>query len=319
MVLFGLFEAGSLLSREPTRTLLGERSDVDRVRVKLGKAGVQVDTEIEREPPLSVEIRLRDTDIEEYIKPILAPTLEETLRRISTATHFIPDIGEIEESFRSGLSSLFSRISLRDGYMTSKSVDDNELRSRALDEDMLRRILLMTPFLSYLFTKLKRDYSMIPDSLFNHFHEWGFCKPRNLALLRKGFEHYFREDYVSALHILVFQFEGILRNLLRETNRPVTRPPELGRMGGAATLGSLLQDEEFRQKAGTSLTRYYGLTLNDPNGLNLRNNLAHALMEVEEMKMPIVELVLYLLLSLTRFRIEPKNAEKTSDSSTTIQ
>jgi hypothetical protein len=296
---------------------LGERSDVDRLRVKLGKAGVQLDAEMKREPPISVEIKLKDSDIEKYIKPILAPTLEETLRRMSTAPHFIPDIGRIEKSFKTTLSTLFPRVSLRDGYVTGKSVDDDELRSTALDEDMLRRMLLLTPFVSHLFTKLKREYSMNSYSLVTHFRQWGFCKSRNLALLRKGFEHYFQEDYVTALHILVFQFEDVLRNLLREANRPVTKPPQLGRIGGAATLGSLLLDEEFRQKAGPSLIRYYTLILVDPNGLNLRNNVAHAVMEVEEMRKQIVELVLYVLLSLTRFRIDQKNSEEKPNGSST--
>ena len=289
---------------------LGERSDLERLRVKLGKAGVQVDAEIEREPPISVEIKVRDSDIEEYIKPILAPTLEETLQRIGAAPHFIPDLTTVERSFKRPLSSLFQRISLRDGHVVDRSVSEDELESRALDEEMSRGILITIPYISHLFAKLRKEYCLSPDSLVTHFHRWGFCKSRNLSLLRKGFEHYFQDDHVSALHLLVFQFEDILRNLLREANRPVTKPPDSGRMGGATMLGSLLLDEEFRQEAGASLMRYYELILADPNGLNLRNNLAHGLMEVEEMSRSIVELIIHVLLSLTRFRIERKNADR---------
>jgi len=287
---------------------LGQTPDFKRLRVKLGKVGLQVDTEMEREPPISVAIEVSDSQVEEYIKPIFAPTLEETLQRISETKLFVPDVNAAESSFKPSLSSLFATVTLRDGHVTGRSVSDDQLKSKPLDDEMTVRISFMTPFISHLFAKLKREYSMNPDSLAAHFQRWGFCRSRNLSLLGKGFEHYFQEDYVSALHLLVPQVEDILRNLLREANRSVTIPPDSGRRGRAATLGSLLLDEEFRRVAGTSLIRYYRLVLDDPNGMNLRNDLAHGLMEVKTMSKSGVELILYVLLSLTRFRIERSNS-----------
>lgn len=160
-------------------------------------------------------------------------------------------------------------------------------------------------FRGYLFNKLKKDYGLNKDSLTAHFRRWGLCKPRNLTLLEKGFEHYFQGDYVSSLHILVPQFEDILRNILDAAGRSISIPEH-----GVATLRSLLSDAGFITVAGMNLKRYYELVLSDPPGLNLRNDIAHGLLEPNVMDKSTVELILHLLLTLTRFRIEEPNSEK---------
>jgi hypothetical protein len=51
-------------------------------------------------------------------------------------------------------------------------------------------------------------------------------KPRNLEPLKRGFKHYFQGDFIAALHILVPQFEDILRALLEAADVPYTHLAE---------------------------------------------------------------------------------------------
>lgn len=124
------------------------------------------------------------------------------------------------------------------------------------------------------------------------------CRPRNLTLLGRGLEHYFTGDYIAALHILVPQFEDLLRSLLGAANRPVARP-----LRGTATLRSLLDDPAFRESDDENLHLYYKLVLLE-DGLNIRNGVAHGLLEAESMDLMTVELIIHLLLTLTSFSPE---------------
>jgi hypothetical protein len=92
----------------------------------------------------------------------------------------------------------------------------------------------------------------------------------------------------------------------------LTKPATPRSKGGAVVLRSLLSDDEFTRIAGANLKRYYEILFSYPNGVNLGNNLAHGLMEIREMNRSAVELVLYSLITLTRFQVE--NSEETGKS-----
>ncbi|MCK4445028.1 MAG: DUF4209 domain-containing protein, partial [Thermoplasmata archaeon] len=74
--------------------------------------------------------------------------------------------------------------------------------------------------------------------------------------------------------------------------------------------GSLLSDAEFARVAGTDLRDYYKVVLSDPTGLNFRNDIAHGLMDLSEMNQENVELILHLLLTLTRFKVDIPNGSE---------
>jgi len=285
---------------------LGLRDDIQRVRVKLAKASRLSEDQMHE---VSVKLSVTPEQIEQYLSGIFCDTLQRTLRHIAAAPHFIPDLGRAEKQLAKlrkdyPLTYIIPQIHFRDAYLIGSFSSEGELAGLALTQELVRWIQASSIILGFTFEKLKRDHHLGPSSFVEHFREWGLCESRNLALLQKGVEHYFHKDYVSALHILVIQFEDMLRGILRRANRPVLIPPIAGTHGRVAVLGSLLADEQFSRIAGSNLRRYYEVIFSDPNGINLRNNIAHGLVEVEEMNRQTVELVLYSLLTLTRFRIE---------------
>jgi hypothetical protein len=282
---------------------LGKSSDRDRVRVKLSTAGVKAEEEM---TPISTELKIEKSKIEEDIKPLLKETLEDTLKHIAATPHFIPNVGRAEERVEKQKSDfplqfLFPSIHFQDGHVVGTSTGEEELATTALTRDLVMEIKIGNIFRGYLFDMLRREYKLNKDSLLKHFEKWGYCKPRNLKILEKGFEHYFQGDYVSAVHMLIPQFEDILRNFLLKAGRPISIPG-----WGVAMLNHLLSDAVFKQVAGINLICYYELTLCDPDGINLRNDLAHGLMDPEAMNKSTTELILHLLLTLTRFHIGEK-------------
>jgi lysyl-tRNA synthetase class 1 len=72
-------------------------------------------------------------------------------------------------------------------------------------------------------------------------------------------------------------------------------------------LGELLYDKLFRQLVDENVRLYLLAFLADPRGINLRNRVAHGLLEQEQMERPLADRLLQVLLVLACF------VEKTGD------
>ncbi|MCK4445293.1 MAG: hypothetical protein KAW09_12165, partial [Thermoplasmata archaeon] len=206
---------------------LGLRNDRDRLRVKLADAGHITEAEMR---PVSAELNIEVSRIEEYIRPLLTESLKDSLKRIATAPHFIPSVGGAREQIEklrkeSPLEVAFPRIHLKKGHVAGVAIDNREILDASLTHELMMQIGVGTVFRTHLFNKLKEEYGLDPDSLVSHFQDWGLCRQRNLALIKRGFELYFGNDFISSLHILVLQFEDILRNMFESAGWPVSKPP----------------------------------------------------------------------------------------------
>lgn len=273
------------------------KADKNRMRVKLAEAGSRAEGEL---LPISAKVEIETAKIEEYVRPLLADTLEDCLTRLAAAPHFIPNVERTKRSLEKRhrefpLQFLIPKIHLKEGHIAASYANTDEIYNQALARELVMEIQIASVFRSYLFDRL-RDRGLNTNSLVEHFQRWGYCRPRNLEMLRRGFDHYFAGDYPASLHILIPQFEDILRALLQAAGRPVSRPPR-----GVATLGPLLSDDGFLSAAGADLKRYYELVLTD--GLNLRHDIVHGLLDPKLMTKSTVELIIHLLLTLTRFKV----------------
>lgn len=163
----------------------------------------------------------------------------------------------------------------------------------------------------YVFEKLQSDYDLDAAALATHFRQRGGFSEDNVALLQRGFASYFSGDYMSALHVLIPRVESMVRDILEHANLPVADPAS----GGAFTLGTLFSNEGFRGAAGTNLIAYYEYVLLKPGtGLNLRNSVSHGTLEMDRMDRGNTELILHLLLTLTRFYRYPLESEEAQDA-----
>jgi len=287
--------AGMVFYRNAEQAFLG-KPDKDRIRIKLVKAGLQAESEL---VSVSAKVEIKKENIEAYVSPLLKGNLDECLTRLAAAPHFIPNIKETRKSIEDRsrefpLLFTIPKMHLKEGHITAH-YDSDKIYDEALDRELIMEIQMAGVFRSYLFDSLI-ERGLDTNCLIGHFNRWGYCKERNLKMLRIGFECFFAGQYPSSLHILIPQFEDILRAFLQEAGRPVSLPPH-----GVAMLEHLLSDESFVSTAGEDLIRYYELVLTD--GLKLRHYMAHGLLDPEQMTKPNVELIIHLLLTLTRFKV----------------
>jgi hypothetical protein len=128
-----------------------------------------------------------------------------------------------------------------------------------------------------------------------------------LAVIERGCERLVAEDFVSALHVLIPQFEGVLRQHLRSIGVDTTRfEPDVGDGSSRtddATLGALLHrvlpdGRSVREYLESDRWDHFDSVLNSQTGLNLRNDVAHGLVRAGTCNVETAGLALMLLYQL---------------------
>jgi lysyl-tRNA synthetase class 1 len=122
----------------------------------------------------------------------------------------------------------------------------------------------------------------------------------DLTLLREGIQAWYEGDYVKAIHVLVPQVEHALRSIARELGLPVTKPAP-GGVGASVAINMsdmLYNRPEITQALGEDLTLHFKALYADPKGFNLRNFLAHGMMDAASMTFGTATRVIHTLLLL---------------------
>lgn len=149
--------------------------------------------------------------------------------------------------------------------------------------------------------KLKSEKGLNAETLLEFFRTWGQLDESILALMATGFERYFTNDYVSALYILTPTLERIIRELLMQSEVNVNPPKDGGYR--ESLLGTMLDKPEAEAVFGTAIKEYLKFVLinEETGGMNLRNDVAHALLDKENCTQQTADLLIFLYLVMTRF------------------
>jgi hypothetical protein len=166
--------------------------------------------------------------------------------------------------------------------------------------------------LSQLFYRLQQK-GLDAAGLLDYFDEWGLIDEDNLVLIGIGLERYFARDYASALHILVPQYEDIVRTLFDRAGYPVIRQRNKVKGWEIEPFGTFLSHKFVEDALGNNLLEYIRLVLTEPTGWNLRNLIAHGLLSPGSCTRLEADTVLHLYLILTIFDIEKRPAAVTSE------
>jgi hypothetical protein len=93
----------------------------------------------------------------------------------------------------------------------------------------------------------------------------------------RAVELYWQGQPDESAHLLVPRLEATIRTIARECGLATFREPQGAKPGGARALGDLLL--AMKERIDESWQRYLWNLLCDPVGVNLRNRIAHGLVE----------------------------------------
>lgn len=126
---------------------------------------------------------------------------------------------------------------------------------------------------------------------------------RNIPIISVGIERYLQHDFVSAMHILAPQFESTLRRVFENAGYPTT---SLGSnlTQKEQTFNAFLKREDVKAALGEDVHQAIEFIMVEQTGFNLRNNIGHGLMSIDQMTKECCVLILYLFLVITRYAVK---------------
>ena len=204
------------------------------------------------------------------------------------------------------LQAMIARTHVADDLPVAHANTDAEKLSAAKDHNVLIWIQINTAaILIPLFDRLRAEKGLSVETLEAYFERWGLASEQDIEFLRIGFQHYFANDFASALHILVPRYEALLRGVFELGGTASFRSRRTQAGSESETLGAFLRKPTVVNALPEDLRAYIQLVLAEQSGWNLRNRIAHGLIRLQECTVLEAAVVLHLLLMLTIIKIAP--------------
>lgn len=239
-------------------------------------------------------------DMEQFLVMLVTDNIGETFVRI--AAEFLPRREALEEQVKrtaeeSPLSAMIPQSVMAERHVAASvgSVADDPFGR--LIRHSTQSMAFSDVWLSAAFGRAIEVHELTP----HHFVTWAMRTSLfdGATLVAEGVRAWFAGDFVKAIHVLVPQIEVALRRLAENLGLPTTKAhPRLQGVGVAVNLGDLLFTPEVAEALGADITLYLQTVYSDPRGRNLRNDMAHGLMSVDEMDEHAANKIIHTLLIL---------------------
>lgn len=285
---------------------IGEKEKIDLMKVAIRESYYN---SIEEFKEIKAEITLPEGAINELSDTIniyrkMPP--EKILNALCIDANLIPDIESIrkltkkqQETFV--FASFASKAVLTDGRKVFQPGNDEEEFEMNVNENYIRNLQFILDFLLIpIFDMAITEKHMTPKVVMDKLKRWPYLKENNQKIIEVGIDSYFRNDYISSLHVLVPQLEATVRNFFSQAGFSTTSIKK-GLAQHEETLNEFLKNDFVVKGLGEKYHKYLQLVLVDQTGLNLRNDIAHGLISIDQCNKAICLIIIYLLLSMTRY------------------
>lgn len=157
--------------------------------------------------------------------------------------------------------------------------------------------------LKAIFDKLISEFEISTEDFMKKFNRWELLDNKNIPFIEHGISRFLEKDYLSALHILVPQLESTVRRMFSKTGYSTTSIRK-GNTQQEVTFNEFLLRADIRSALGNDVHKLIQIVMVEQSGLNLRNEIAHGLIELHNINYTKCILVIYLFLILTRYEID---------------
>jgi hypothetical protein len=286
----------------------GLKQDAERLRILAEEKGKHIQEDLKEH---TGTFSISREELEGFVKEMLANDLDGALLRI--AVHFTPDVEGTRKNLReiqdiAPLMSLFSVTKISsDGLPSAKIGSLEEDPDGRLHMEIGNRISTYVPFLVKVIDRMREKYKPSPEQIIDWLAQSPVFHESRREFLAEGLRAYETGDYLKAIHVLVPQVEHTLRNLLVlikiPTTKAVSRHPGIT---DVKSMNQVLEDERVREALTENMWRYLTVLYIDRRGLNIRNDLAHGLLEMNMFNRVVADRVFHSLLVIALVRAVTK-------------
>lgn len=157
-----------------------------------------------------------------------------------------------------------------------------------------------------IFLGMINNYRLNSTLIMKHISKWTLLDKSRTAIIAKGIDCFFKDDYISSINVLVPQIEHQLRYMFELIGFSTTNTAD-GKSQEEQTFSSFLKEKFVMDKLGKDIVKYFEIMFVSKIGHNIRNNVAHGFYDSDSFTKGLNIIVIYSLILLTRFNI------KTSD------
>lgn len=166
--------------------------------------------------------------------------------------------------------------------------------------------MISNMLLNEIFNLLKDEHPNYIEALIQHLSLSGIINKERLEIVKHGLKSFERNEYVAAIHILIFQIERILRDLLWKLGLPtfiyIKKDEEMRERMLSDILKTLFQVEGIDK----DFLKFIEVFLNDIRGDNFRNDISHGLLTIDAFTKENAHLLLLILIKLASYSVMKK-------------
>lgn len=272
----------------------------DDLRIMLSEAHGKA---MEQMPYIEASVKLEAETVESCKSALSQMSLHNALASLFNDQSFIPRIQEVCKDVSKMAESvpLYSLLptTMLDGRNTVARAEPGDSGDHHLFEHMGLRWQPMGSWLTLLASTIHETHAVTPDD-FSFLLPKSLMEPSRKALVDRGLERYIAGDFISALHILVPQFEACIRELLRSLGRPTSRPKRGSQKGLSQErlLDEMLREPKVRAALGDDLWYFYRFVFSDQRGWKIRHEICHGLADETKFNAHHATVIVYALISL---------------------
>jgi len=289
---------------------LSQKEKIKELKNKLLTVGAKINFKT-----LTVEQHIPNSSIDDFINLIIkdGDGLPIILKTIGCHYYFYPRIKNILNEAKNTMPIMFQLATLTtfsDKGHVIEGGSDPQIAWTAKIYGISQGIITNL-YLKRMFETLKQKNNLNGGTLFSYIEQKGIFPTNSLPLIKKGVEKYFEGDYISALHILVPQFESSFLYISEKLGIDIialNRSPEVSTRTKVLSETNL-DSSEFRNVWKEDFCEQVKYILFSPLGYKLRHKIAHGNIDPIECNQSNTELILYLFLVLAG-RVEIKSQVK---------
>ncbi|MDY6894760.1 MAG: DUF4209 domain-containing protein [Thermotogota bacterium] len=251
----------------------------------------------------SVPIKIPSNAIGKYLNMFDELSIQGSLEYLAKDSNLLPNIEDLRDQIEKErvelpLSYILPRSSLRNANVVVQSTTDEEIFEDLLIQRIDMHCKQNYMLLGKVFDYLKTQKGLDTKSLADYLSHSDIFEKENLEIILVGIDRYFEKDYVSAIHVLIPQIEAVLRRILLKVGLSTTKSKNEDIIH-EKTLYTVLND--LKSKLNGNFWYYLKTFLVDQRGENLRNDVAHGLLEINRCTKGITEVLIHQLILLTEY------------------
>jgi len=276
---------------------------IDQMKVKIREAYEALETSDEMKE-FEVKTEIPGEQLRKIQDEFVIDDLEIALEKIVVNSQlFYPKVDVVTEVVQANqeaapLFSFIHKSTIDDGRKVNQTNTSDDLNRHAFVQQYILDLSLRTSALLVpVFQRLITEKKLGAQDVIRKIESWPLLHRKNAPLVQNGIEKYFNGDYVGCMHILAPQFESTLRRAFQLKCYPTTSSKK-GAVQHEKTFNAFLERAEIQQVLGSDFYELINLLMVEQLGFNLRNNVGHGLISIEDCNLGHCTQFIFLFLAL---------------------